>query len=170
MSTIEERLKESYRPSFGDDAWVDELFADQLKKAEEETEWYSAVCTKCPFFVDGAKTGNTTKKLVECDGSDPLAVAQDISKLDDKMSDGFGGTSDTKKTFKWVDVPLIQCMKSVEAVCVCDSFIVTAWVFSLIQQEKQAMEYMRERIMQAQTKFTKKPSKRSRRSIKSRRR
>jgi len=169
MSTIEERLKESYRPDFDDDAWVGELFADQLKTVKQETDWYSAVCTRCPFFVDGARTGNTVRKLIKCHADDPDAVAGEISKPSDKMPK----STDERQTFKWADVPLIQCMKAVTSECLADSFIVTAFVFSKLQQEKQAMEYMRERIMQDQGKGyanTDTARKRSRRIIKSRRR
>jgi len=157
-ATIEDRLKESYRPACHDDAWVDELFADQLEAAKEEKDWYGPVCQKCPYFVDGEKTGNTIKKLVEQTDDDDPAQADDVSG--------------EMKLMKWVEVPLIQCMRSEATECIADSFIVTAFVYSLIVQEKQAMEYMRERIQARQQahKQTQNNSKRNRKLITSKRR
>ena len=52
-----------------DDRYADKIYADQLnnvdeicestKPAENDDNWHNIVCTRCPYFVDGAKTGNS---------------------------------------------------------------------------------------------------------------
>ena len=148
ITTIEDRLKKSYRQSFDDDAWVDELFADQLKVAEDENNWYSAVCQRCPYFLDGAKTGDTFKKLVPCDADDPdVEVSGDVSVPGEKLP------AEAPKLMKWAEIPLIKCVRSECTECLANSFIVTAFVYSQMAREKQVLEHMQARMLNRQQEY-----------------
>lgn len=146
IATIEDRLKKDYRPSFADDAWVDELFADALVETENRDNWFNEICSRCPYFVDGAKTGDYIERLVEASTDDPEAI--EATEAVNDAAEPVPG--DAPKLMKWAKVPLIRCVRPEATECSADSFIVTAFVFSQIAREKQVLEYMQERILKRQ--------------------